>query len=347
MKTLRRQLFININQQIERQKKVHPNLLTIIDYLREQAYNQTNNQNINIWTGLWSKQQINDIQAKLEKFKFTNKYTINTIYKLSRIYTDAITQLYRCRGILKLKKDQLIHPVDINYQVATSIEQITEYFENDNLTPKNKKCQKQTKPSKVTDNYNTKSPTTPTQTLMTTTTEIEAMTTIENVIKDTITENNYSQIPKYYSLYVNSIYKKRTMQRNNKTTNHIDNQTAKKPRQQSITQITIPTTTSDRYTKTKRRHIPQSNSTSITDNITNGNTQQENIASNINILIAENPSKRQRKQLTVKHNHNTNNDIQGCSNTLNYLRNISPLQNTPNKEPQAEPCISQERVGIG
>ena len=127
MKTLRRQLFININQQIERQKKVHPNLLTIIDYLREQAYNQTNNQNINIWTGLWSKQQINDIQIKLKKFKFNNKYTINTIYKLSRIYTDATTQLYRCRGILKLKKDQLIHPVDINYQVATSIEQITEY----------------------------------------------------------------------------------------------------------------------------------------------------------------------------------------------------------------------------
>ena len=95
---------------------------------------------------LWSKQQINDIQSKLTKFKFNNKYSINTIYKLSRIYTDVTTQLYRCRGILKLKKDQPIHPVDIQYQVVTSMEQITEYFENDNQPKINKKTSATTQP---------------------------------------------------------------------------------------------------------------------------------------------------------------------------------------------------------
>ena len=361
--TLRKQLFININQQIEHQKKVHPTLSTIIDFIREQAYSTSNHQNINIWTGLWSKQQINDIQSKLTKFKFNNKYSINTIYKLSRIYTDVTTQLYRCRGILKLKKDQPIHPVDIQYQVVTSMEQITEYFENDNQSTKNKKRQQQHNPSQsknklqtttqnikqntVSSNDTTHSTTSPTLTPKTTTTEIEEMSTIENVIKDTITDNNYSLIPKYYSIYANSIYKKRTMQSHIRTTNHSDNPTFKKPRQQSTTQMSNPIANPDRHTKTKQNYFLQSNSTStISNKMMNHNMQQENIDSTINILPSDTRSKRKRKQLTVNHNHNPNNDFQGCTNLLN-TKNIYPLQNSPNKEPEAETCMSQERVGIG
>ena len=109
MMSLRQSIFNQINQLILQQKKKHPLLATIIDHLRNIAYDYNNKQRNNIWTGLWTTRQIATFQNKLSKQSNQNKYKIHTIYKLSRIYTDAAKQLYNLRGQLISKKNAYIH----------------------------------------------------------------------------------------------------------------------------------------------------------------------------------------------------------------------------------------------
>ena len=126
MMSLRQSIFNQINQLILQQKKKHPLLATIIDHLRNIAYDYNNKQRNNIWTGLWTTRQIATFQNKLSKQSNQNKYKIHTIYKLSRIYTDAAKQLYNLRGQLISKKNAYIHIIDIQRKVSKSTNKITD-----------------------------------------------------------------------------------------------------------------------------------------------------------------------------------------------------------------------------
>ena len=143
MTSLQQSIFNQINQLILQQKKKHPLLATIIDCLRNIAYDYNNKQRNNIWTGMWTIRQIANFQQKLSNQSNKNKYKIHTIYKLSRIYTDAAKQLYNLRGQLISKTDAYVHIIDIQQKVAQTTNKITDYYNEDNSRKKkNDKKQK-------------------------------------------------------------------------------------------------------------------------------------------------------------------------------------------------------------
>jgi hypothetical protein len=202
MATLRQQLFNQINQLIIRQKKKHPLLSPIIDHLRESAYDTTiDRHRNNYWKGLWSVKQIKAFRDKISHPPYQHKYKIHTIYKLSRIYTDAARQLYGLRGQLISNKDSINHPLDIQNKVQHYSKKITDFFNDD--FEKKKKIQNS---NNVANNKE--------QCLNIKTIEEQIKildNTTNNIMVDNINDDNYHLAATHYNLYASNLHHKRVL----------------------------------------------------------------------------------------------------------------------------------------
>jgi len=200
MVKLREESIQQINQLIEKQKKKHKILAPIIDLMREKAYNSNLAYRLFIWNGLWPNTQLNFFNNKLLHHPYNSKYSIHQILKLSRIYTDAAKQLYSMRGRLINKKDDLTHPLDIRPKVVHYLNKITNYFEEDQFSKKQKK---DTKQSPSTHTIKDNNPTPPTYQIINNNTLLQVETYEEYNVTE-INDDNYHLAITDYNAYVSN-----------------------------------------------------------------------------------------------------------------------------------------------
>jgi ribonuclease HI len=135
METVRKNISSTINSLIIKQKTKNPPLAPIIDFLRETAYNQNNT---NIWTGLWTTKFNSIIEEKIKHKRYAKQFKMKQIYKLTRIYTDAAKSIYALRSKLLTNKDMTIAEEVIEAKLVSN--KITNYFHVDSQPKiKNKK----------------------------------------------------------------------------------------------------------------------------------------------------------------------------------------------------------------
>jgi hypothetical protein len=152
-----------------------------------------------IWTGLWTNSQIKFFNNKLVQHPYNNKYTIHQILKLSRVYTDVAKQMYSMRGHLLSKKEDLTHPLDIRPKVQHYINKITNYFQEDQISKKQKKDPKPTSTNNSKDN----NPTPPLYQL-TNNKSLVQIETYEAYNVTEITDDNYHLAITDYNAYVSN-----------------------------------------------------------------------------------------------------------------------------------------------
>jgi hypothetical protein len=123
---------MTIHQLTQKQKEKYPPLSPIIDYLLEHS---TNRASTELWTGLWSTQLLTTIDDKLKGRPYDGKYTLETVLKLTRLYTDACKELYISRHSIITKPAVTVSEA----HTERAPTKINEYFEGDNKKKVKKK----------------------------------------------------------------------------------------------------------------------------------------------------------------------------------------------------------------
>jgi hypothetical protein len=99
----RKRAYYIINSTVSEQKRNYAMLATIIDHIRDLAYNE---KTVSLWTGLWTNNLLTSIKLKYRNLRQT-KLKFNDILKLSRIYTTNAKYIYGVRGKLLLKVENI------------------------------------------------------------------------------------------------------------------------------------------------------------------------------------------------------------------------------------------------
>jgi ribonuclease HI len=149
----RNDLIATMNGLIKEQITTHPKLASLIDFMREYAFD---GKSIDLWTGLWSPRLRNTIISKLSARSDDGLRQLPVVAQLTRIYTDAAKEFYITRA--KIRKDP-----DLTASLAGThfaAHKITSYFRSDNKKQKKKKTEdsKKTQPVQQTKDTYLKNP---------------------------------------------------------------------------------------------------------------------------------------------------------------------------------------------
>ena len=137
MQAVHNETAININSFISKQKLKKPKLSNIIEHLRYEAMIK---RNLLMWTGLWSKQMIVNIQTLLMANPMTKTILLSRVCALSKIYTDAAKQIYMTRAAIMNNTPNLKPtPAECNIQRTIVSKIITDFFIADNTVKPTKK----------------------------------------------------------------------------------------------------------------------------------------------------------------------------------------------------------------
>jgi ribonuclease HI len=125
MMTTRAAAWKAILESIVKQKLKHPALSKLIDFFCDLACDTTTTE---IWTGLWTNHRLHEIKEKLRHPPYNSQTTIDTVMKLTRLYTDACKDIYIMRHII-IKNPTITVDEAPTERVATTIHS---YFTTDN-----------------------------------------------------------------------------------------------------------------------------------------------------------------------------------------------------------------------